>query len=273
MNENPRPLLIFLLAEDGIFELSQIWSVLHRRRGEFDLVLADQSGGGTKTPKPMREAAVKTVVVGPGGLGKTVNSLCAETQNGVLAFTSDRVCPTDEDWLKRLCEPLSAGDAEAAFGRQTPSPGGNHFFNHDLEVNYPSDGGRADPSFFSADNCAVTREALLKHPFPEGFANDPAAVWLAANGVRPVYRPSAAVMRYTLLTLRGVYEESRARGMDLSAAGSSGPSLARASGEFLRGIWADLAFAASIKKPQYAWYPLFRRFAMHYGSYQGARKK
>ncbi|MBI3581636.1 MAG: hypothetical protein HY098_06120 [Nitrospinae bacterium] len=273
MNANPRPLLVLLLAEDGIFEPSKIWSVLHRQRGEFDLVLLDRSGGATKTPKPMQEAAVKTVVVGPGGLGKAVNSLCAERQNGVLAFTSDRVCPTHEHWLKRLCEPLWTGKAEAAFGRQAPSPGGNHFFNHDLEVNYPADGDRADRSFFSMDNCAVTREALLKRPFPEVFTYDPAAVWLAANDVSPVYRPSAVVMRYTLLTLRGIYEESRGRGMDLSAAGSPSPSLARETVELLRGIWTDLVFAASIKKPQYAWYPPFRRFAMHFGHYQGAGKK
>lgn len=270
--KNAKPLLIFILAEDGIFELGQIWSVLHRQASEFDLVLVDQTGGKTKVPKPILQTAVKTVTVGTEGLGKTINAICGETNNGFFIFTTDRVFPTHDHWVKRLCEPLLNGTAEAVFGRQISAPGGNYFLNRDIEDCYPAEGVLADPALFSIDNCAITRDAILKNPFPENVLRDPAAAWRAANGMTPAYSPAAIVMRYTLLTLHGIYDESRSASEE-TAPFAKKPSITSTLGGIARGVWKDSIFALSLKKPQYLWYPPFRQAAKHFGHYFGARKK
>jgi len=269
---NLKPILFFLLAEDGIFELMEIWSVLHRQSVGFDLVLLDQTGGKTKLPPPIRKAALKTVAVGPEGLGGIINAISAEMKNDLLVFTSDRVFPTHDHWIQRLCEPILSGRAVAVFGRVIPAPGGNYFLNNDIEKSFPPNPSKVDVSGFSMDNCAVKGGLLLQKPFPEGALRDPAAVWRASNGIAAEYCPSAIVQRYTLLTIGGIYRESRSKGEDMSVV-RDGPSLFAVFGEIVGGIWRDVVFALSIKKPQYLWFPFLYRFAVHFGYYLGTRKK
>ncbi|MBI3794818.1 MAG: hypothetical protein HY280_08840 [Nitrospinae bacterium] len=271
-NGNQRPLLVFLLARDGDFDLSEIWSVLHRHGGEFDMVLVDHNNGLTKVPHLFAKAALKTLKVGKGAsLGKTINSLVAETNNGVYAFLSDRVFPTHDHWLKRLCEPIFSGKAEASFGREVPAPGGNYFLNNNLEKLFPASGD-GDVSGFSIDNCAVTRDFLLKKPFPENALFDPAGSWAASSKPSVAYSPEALVLRHTLLSLKEIYWRARAKGEDASAFGER-PSIIADVRRFFTGVVGDVFFALSIKRPQYVWYPFLYKFALHFGYYLGTRKK
>jgi hypothetical protein len=265
-------LLIFLLAQDGIFEVGDIWSVIHRQSYPFDYVLLDQNQGKTKVPPTIKKAALNTIVVGPDKpVGKAINILAKETDYPYFAFSSDRVNPTHEHWLKRLFEPLLEGESEASFGREIPSPGGNYFFIDRLNKLFPG-ADKTDEKGFSIDNCATVRQSILKKPFPESDLYDTAFVWQAINGIKASYCHEAIVMRFTLWNLSELYQLARARGNDLAAKGEK-ISLLTALWQLLYGIGKDIVFAFSLFKPQFIWYPFIYRPVEQLGLYLGANRQ
>ncbi len=270
-NNSAKPLLVFVLAPDGVFETDDIWSVIHRHEGGFDLVIIDQNEGKTKLLPAMACVALKTVAVSAqNGIGQILNALVAENENPVLVITSDRVCPTHDHWLKRLCEPVLSGIADASGGREISAPGGNYFIIEDLRRRFPGKGA-ATADCFSMDNCAIRREAAIRIPFPQDRANDVATAWMIKNKVQAVYCAEALVMRQTLLPVGEVYRQSKLKGEDLAAYGKA-PGLAAAISATAKGLALDIGFAFSIKKPQFIWYPFIYRPALHLGMYAGGKK-
>jgi hypothetical protein len=270
-SSNKKPLLVFILSKDGIFELLEIWSVLHRQSDKFDLVLLDENEGKTKVPPAITKAALKTYSAKDATAGKIINALAVERENEIFAFLSDKAFPTHDHWLKRLCEPILTGEAGAAFGREIPAPGGNYFLNRELEKTFPAD-GIVEASALTIDNCAIAKNLILKSPFPEKKLNDPAAVWTATVKPKAKYCPSAMVMRHTLLTIRGIYTDALEKGEDFSSVRKK-PGFASVLWQTFSDILRDIVFAFSIKRPQYVWYPFLYRVARNFGYYFGAGKK
>jgi len=267
----PAPLLAVVLAPDGVFETSDIWSIMHRQQGGFDLVIIDQNGGKTAVAAAMARAALKTeTATAENSVGKIINALVAQRENPIVVITSDRVCPTHDHWLKRLCDPLLRGVAEACGGREIPAPGGNYFIIENLRTRFPRTGAPT-ADCFSMDNCAVKRDTVLRAPFPEGRANDAAAAWMLAYRIDAAYCTEALVMRQTLLPVGEVYRQSKLKGEDMAVYGKV-PGFIGALADAARGLAHDIRFAFSIKKPQFLWYPFLYRPALHFGFYAGGRR-
>lgn len=262
-----KPLVIFTLAPDAKFDTADIWSIMHRQEGGFDLALLDRNGGKTKIPPAMQKTAVETIAAD--SIGATVNEMAARLPHRIFVFTSDRACPTHDHWIKRLTGPLATGKAEAAFGREISAPGGNYFIIEQLKKRFPKD-RYAAAEYFSMDNCAILKETLLSKPLPEKPLNDPPAAWRGQHGIQPAYCPEALAMRQTLLSLSEIFRQSKMEGEDARTMGTA-PSLCAALANTAKGIIEDCGFALSIKKPQYLWYPFLYRPARHLGYYAGGR--
>lgn len=262
-----KPLVIFTLAPDAKFDTADIWSIMHRQEGGFDLALLDRNGGKTKLLPAMQKTAVETVAADAAGVA--VNALATRMPHRIFVFTSDRACPTHDHWIKRLTEPLATGKAQAAFGREISAPGGNYFIIEQLKNRFPKE-RYAAAEHFSMDNCSILKETLLSKPLPEKPLHDPLAAWRAQQNIQPAYCPEALAMRQTLLPLAEVYRQSKMNGEDARTMGNA-PSLSAVLVDTAIGIIEDCGFALSIKKPQYLWYPFLYRPARHLGYYAGGR--
>ncbi len=258
------PAAVLILPPDGKFHSPDIWSILHRQAGGFDLVIIDRSHGAAKILPVMAKAAVSLIRDEGQTLGAQLNQAVRGLQNDHVVFFTDRVLPTHDHWLKRLAEPLTHG-ADAAFGRNITAPGGNYFIIEDLRRRYPPQGASAA---LTIDQCAISRAALIAKPFPEEPVHDPAAVWCWRNGVAPVYVPEALAMQDSYLPLKEVMQNARVYGADRAAAGKR-PGLAAELATALRELAGDIGYCIAKRKPQYLWYPFLYRAAIHWGIYSG----
>ena len=259
-----KPAAVLILPPDGKFHSPDIWSILHRQMGGFDLTIIDRSRGAAKIIPAMAKAAVTLIRDDAPTLGAQLNQAVRGLDNDHLVFFTDRVLPTQDHWLKRLIEPLTQG-AGAAFGRNITAPGGNYFIIEDIRRRYPPHGASAA---LTIDQCAISRAALMRKPFPEEAVNDPAAVWCWRNGVAPVYVPQALAMQDSYLPLKEVLHNARAFGADRAAAGKAHGLFAELAAA-LRELGGDVGYCITKRKPQYLWYPFLYRATIHWGICSG----
>lgn len=259
-----KPAAVLILPPDGKFHSPDIWSILHRQAGGFDLTIIDRSRGAAKILPAMAKAAVALIRDDSRGIGAQLNEVVRGLANDDIVFFTDRVLPTHDHWLKRLAEPLGQG-ADATFGRNITAPGGNYFIIEDLRRRYPQQGGSVA---LTIDQCAIRRAALLANPFPEDAVHDPAAVWCWRNGVAPVYVPEALAMQDSHLPLKEVLQNARAFGADRAAAGKKHSLFAELT-TTLRELAGDIGYCVAKRKPQYLWYPFLYRTAIHWGVCRG----
>ena len=260
-----KPAVALILPPDGKFHSPDIWSVMHRQAGGFDLVIIDRSRGAAKILPAMAKAAVTLIRDDAAPLGAQLNEVARGLSNDHIVFFTDRVLPTHDHWLTRLTAPLAEPGAAAAFGRIITAPGGNYFIIEDLRKRYPEQGLS---TAFTIDNCAIRRAALLRNPFPEGAVHDPAAVWRWRNGVAPVYVPEALAMQDSYLALKEVLLNARAFGADRAAAGKK-HGVAAELAAALRELVGDVGYCIARRKPQYLWYPFLYRATIHWGICSG----
>ncbi len=262
--------VVFVLAPDGKFSPSEIGSILHRQKGASHELFIISLDASIKVPAPMEKMAKKVIVMNEQtSIGKILNEITVLTQSSVLAFSSSRVMPTHDHWLKRLCAPLASGKADAAFGREIPAHGGNYFIAEDIKRNFPLSASKASAKHFSMDNCAIRRDALLKNPFHEKPLHDALSAWLFKSKTIPAYCPEALVMREANRSLKEIFAENRRRGADHTALGDAESN--QTASLMFANIRRDLRFCLSLKKPQHMWYPLIHRSAVFLGYRAGRR--
>ncbi|GMT42322.1 MAG: hypothetical protein IEMM0002_0733 [bacterium] len=267
--------LVLILTPDGRFDASDIGSILHRQKeGSIELFIV-AVGDTVKIDSRLGKTAKMKMIVSEESFsrsGKIFNEIIAAAQNRIFVFISNRVMPTHDHWLTRICAPLLKDGADAAFGRDIPAPGGNYFLAEDMKKHFPLSASGTEMSGFSIDNCAITRDALRRTPFTENLAYDAAAVWIINSKIRPSYCPEATVLRPADCSLREVYMGSLHKGADRRGCGRR-ITLLETGRNTAAGIMRDLRFCFSLKKPQYMWYPFFYRSAMNFGYYAGQQIK
>ena len=259
-----KPAAVLILLPDGKFHSPDIWSIMHRQSGGFDLVIIDRSRGAAKILPAMAKDAVTLIRDAEPTLGAQLNQTVRGLQNEQVVFFTDRVLPTHDHWLKRITEPLAHG-ADAAFGRNITAPGGNYFIIEDLLRRYPPRGASAA---LTIDQCAISRAALVAKPLPEVPAYDPAAIWCWRNNVAPVYVPEALAMQDSYLTLKEVLHNARSYGADRMAVGKP-HGFATELAAALRELAGDIGYCVAKRKPQYLWYPFLYRTVIHWGILSG----
>ena len=270
MGRSDRLALLLILAPDGKFAAKDIGSILHRQKGVgYDLYVVS-CRGAQKIPESLKKTAKKIYLTDSPSVGREVNRIVSEGHYGAVAFLTDRVIPTHDHWLKRICAPIMDSGADAAFGREIPSQSGNYFHLKDINDSFPLKSD-VDQSLFTMDNCAIAAELLTQTGFATNGTYDPAASWVQKKKVTASYEPDAIVMRQGEATLKEVFERYRQKGADSYSPGKK-VTLFKAITGAAAAIARDLRYCLSLKKPQHAWYPFLYRSAIHFGQYAGRKK-
>lgn len=271
MEKTGPPGIVLILTPEKKFKASDIASILHRQKGDaFDLFVIT-CPQAQKISGSLKKIAKSVFVTDMDAIGNPLNQILSVTKNPVFAFLTDRVIPTHDHWLKRICTPILNGDAEAVFGREIPPLSGNYFLIKDIEKKFSQNGSGGDPKYFSIDNCALKRPSLGQRWFPEKSIFDPAAHWVKKNSVHAVYQPEAIVTRSADDTLTEIYSHYRQLGADHAEDGDK-TTLLKTATEIAADTASDIMLCLSMKKPQHAWYPPLYRSAMHLGYYLGMRE-
>lgn len=264
------PGIVLILTPEKRFKASDIASILHRQKGGgFDLFVV-ACPKAQKIPENLKKMVKSVFVTDEDSIGDPLNHILSVTKNPVFAFLTDRVIPTHDHWLKRICDPILNCNTEAVFGKEIPPLSGNYFLIKDIEKRFHKEGNGVDPKHFSINNCALARPTLARRWFPEKSVFDPAAYWVNAHSMTAVYQPEAIVTRNADDSLKEIYSRYRHLGADRAAAGvriAFWETADRIAADTVK----DIRLSLSMKKPHHAWYPPLYRSAMHLGYYLGQR--
>ena len=268
MKKSGYPGIVLVLTPEKSFKANDIASILHRQKGyKFNLFIVS-CPKAQKVPESLKKMSDSVFVANEDSIGDPLNHILSVTKNPLFAFLTDRVIPTHDHWLKRICDPILNGGAEAVFGREIPPLSGNYFLIKDIEKKFSQNGKGIDPKHFSINNCALKRPSLGQRWFPEKSVFDPAAHWVNIHSAKTVYQPEAIVTRHADDSLSEIYSHYRQMGSDHAACGDK-KSLLTTVGRIAADTAADIKLSLSMKKPQHAWYPPLYRCAMHLGYYFG----
>ena len=268
MKKNGRPGIVLVLTPEKSFKANDIASILHRQKGgKFDLYIVT-CPEGQKIPESLKKMSKSVFVTDKDSIGDPLNHILSVSKNPLFAFLTDRVIPTHDHWLKRICDPILNNNAQAVFGKEIPTVEGNYFLIKDIEKSFPREGNSVNPKRFSINNCAIKRPSLGQRWFPEKAVFDPASYWVKTHSVQAAYQAEAIVTRCADDTLPEIFAHYRQMGADHAACGGK-KSLLKAIGKIAVDTAADIKLSISKKKPQHLWYPPLYRCAMHFGFYLG----
>ena len=199
-----RSVSIFIRAKNEAIALQQTLLAISKQECQPDevVVLDNESEDQTCEVAKSLGAVVTTISLEQFTFGRALNRSLDVTKGEIIVFLSAHSPPMDAHWLSRLVEPLKQGMAPAAFGRQSPDPGVNHFEEWFLYRTFPR-----HPSLllkvlglqkitFSNANAAVLRTLLQAHRFREDLAFAEDIEWaqrIQTEGYQIRYCPEAAV--------------------------------------------------------------------------------
>lgn len=195
---------IFIRAKNEATALQRTLLAISKQEFRPDevVVLDNESEDQTCEVAKSLGAVVEKISLEQFSFGRALNRSLDVTRGEIIVFLSAHSPPLDEQWLGRLVEPLKQGEAPAAFGRQSPEPGVNHFEEWFLYRTFPR-----HPSLllkvlglqkitFSNSNAAVLRTLLQDHRFREDLAFAEDIEWaqrIQREGYQISYCPEAAV--------------------------------------------------------------------------------
>jgi glycosyltransferase involved in cell wall biosynthesis len=100
--------------------------------------------------------------------GRSLNMGCEAASGDVFVFVSGHCVPADEQWLRRLCEPVVNGTVHYSYGRQIGGPQSRFSECRIFEKYYPAVSCVPQNGFFSNNaNSALSRAAWSTHRFDE----------------------------------------------------------------------------------------------------------
>lgn len=222
-------------------------------------VLVVDSSSTDGTAELARELGAETIVVPRAGFNHGLTRELARRELGadiVVMMTPDAY-PADELALGRLVEPILAGTASVAYGRQVPHPGASIFEAFSRSFNYPAQSHvrrLADRArfgvyvFFSSNAFAAYRNSALEEigGFPATLSHEDAiaAALLLQRGHEIAYVAEAVVEHSHRYGLREELERhfdagyAREEYRDALALGGKHGDLGK---RYARGLLAELA--------------------------------
>lgn len=180
--------------------------VAQRYPEPFEVLLLD-SGSRDDTVKIASRFPVTVYPIRPEEFtfGRASNRGAQLAKGDVVVYLSAHCTPRDQQWLARLLQPLEDDPrVVATYGRQEPRPGVNPYEEILLEWIFPADGSRGPSGIFSAANCAVQREVMLRLPFDESAPGAEDYIWrkLLPDDYLVIYVPAASVYHSHPLSIR-----------------------------------------------------------------------
>ncbi|MCZ7625571.1 MAG: glycosyltransferase family 2 protein [Candidatus Methylomirabilis sp.] len=165
--------------------------------GFFEVIVLD-SGSRDGTLEIARRFPVAVYSMSPDefSFGRALNRGAQIAKGEYIVYLSAHCTPTDRLWLTRLVEPLTGDNGVVAtFGRQEPRQGLNPFEEMELNRIFPSDHADGPSVIFSAANCAISREVVVRFPFDESAPGAEDYIWrrLLPESHHVLYVPEASV--------------------------------------------------------------------------------
>lgn len=272
------PVAVIMRSKDEMPHVRRTLAMLARQR-ECPFVLYNVDSGSTDgtleailEANPERLTRIRPEDYVP---GRVLNLMVATTTSAVVVFLNADAVPLHEEWLARLVEPISRGEADAACSRQEPRADATFLvrFDHARAFN-PKWLTPDNDTFFSAVSCAFRRSLWEKQRFrEEGIAED--LEWsrrCRRDGARFVYVPDSRVEHSHNYTAAQIGKREFGHGMAYAHIFGLRPSLPRQAGRCLKEIVRDALEAA--RTGQLATVPgnVAFRVAYHAAHYRGLRE-
>lgn len=134
--------------------------------------------------------------------GRSLNQGCEAAVGDILVMVSGHCVPTDEHWLRRLCDPVAAGRVDYSYGRQIGGADSRFSECRIFGKYYPLQSRVPQQGFFCNNaNAALSRAAWQTHRFDEeltGLEDMELAKRLCAAGGKVGYVAEACVYHHHL---------------------------------------------------------------------------
>ena len=169
---------------------------------DYEIILVDNNSddSSVKIAKKYTDKIVNVTEFYP---GKAINQGIRASSGKFIAITSGHCIPKNNEWLKKLIEPLESdrtGLLAGVYGRQEPLSSSSALDKRDLTVVFGLDERiQRKDSFFHNANSAFRRDMWEKFPFDENTTNIEDRLWGAEvikNGYHIFYTPHASVYHY-----------------------------------------------------------------------------
>lgn len=168
---------------------------------DVETVLIDSgSTDGTVQIAQEHGARITTISKAEFSFGRSLNRGCAFSTGDILVFISGHCVPVDDDWLRRLCQPLMDGKVAYSYGRQIGDDDSNFSERCIFARYFPDQSSIPQEGIFCNNaNSALLRSAWEKHPFDEeltGLEDMDLAKRLVAQNMKIGYVADAAVFHH-----------------------------------------------------------------------------
>jgi rhamnosyltransferase len=210
---------VVIPVKDGGTDLARCLDAIRAQdagEDEVEIIVVDSgSGDDSLDIARQRGAAIHEIPASDFNHGFARNVGAAQARGDVIAFISQDAYPVDDDWLRRLAQPLRDSDEVAGvYGRQLPHEGAHPPEVFFLNFLYGANPRRQrigaerelsmSTTLFSNVNAAMRRETWEQFPFVSDIIMSEDQEWsrrVLLAGYTLVYDPRAAVKHsheYTL---------------------------------------------------------------------------
>ena len=132
--------------------------------------------------------------------GRSLNMGCEVARGDILVLISGHCVPTDEHWLRKLCQPVADGKVAYSYGKQVGGPESHFSECRIFSKYYPDESCVPQDGFFCNNaNSAISRDAWARYRFDEcvtGLEDMELAKRLYLDGGRIGYVAEACVYHY-----------------------------------------------------------------------------
>lgn len=132
--------------------------------------------------------------------GRSLNMGCDVARGDILILISGHCVPTDEHWLRNLCQPIADGRVDYSYGRQVGGPESRFSECRIFGKYFPGESRIPQEGYFCNNaNSAISRAAWARYRFDEqvtGLEDMELAKRLHHDGGRIGYVADAAVYHH-----------------------------------------------------------------------------
>lgn len=132
--------------------------------------------------------------------GRSLNMGCEVARGDILALVSGHCVPTDQHWLRKLCQPIADGVVAYSYGKQIGGPESHFSECRIFGKYYPNQSCIPQDGFFCNNaNSAISRKAWERYRFDEsvtGLEDMELAKRLCRDGGSVGYVADACVYHY-----------------------------------------------------------------------------
>ena len=176
--------------------LDKIFSQTYKN---FEVILADNYSKD-KTLIKAKKYPIKYIKIKKFFPGKAINDAIKISNGKIIVCLSAHCIPVDNNWLKRLVNPLKNKKIAGVYGRQEPMPYSSDFDKRDLLLLFGQDKKIQikDPFFHNA-NSAFLRQTWKENEFDEKVSNIEDRIWgsrMIDKGFKIMYEPRASVFHF-----------------------------------------------------------------------------